>query len=247
MHSSFPIDNNSSNIENGVMTANLSLNSDPCEICPVSGETAREDRFNYLTHLIGLFLSLVGGAVLFWESLSGDIWNVVSCTAYIVTLIGLYTASTFYHRCRHAYRKKAWKIADHACIYLLIAGSSTPFTLGPLRDSFGWHIFFVVWGIAALGIIFKLVAIDRFKRLSLCSYLLLGWLIAFCFPALAEVLSLSSLIWLIAGGVAYTLGTLFYAWESLPFSHAIWHLFVLTGSSCHYFSILGLVQSYAIP
>lgn len=216
------------------------------EVCPVSGETPAEDRINYITHLVGFILSLVGGAILFWASLSCDAWSIVSCTAYTITLISLYAASTFYHRCTHAVRKKTWKIADHICIYLLIAGSYTPFTLGPLRHSYGWELFFIVWSITLLGIVFKIVAIDRFKRLSLFSYLLLGWLITFTFPALAEALSSHALLWLIAGGVAYTFGTIFYAWESLPYNHAIWHLFVLTGSSCHYFSILDLVRSSPI-
>ncbi len=226
-----------------IMTENVYLSPDTDQVCPVSGETRQEEQINYFTHLIGFFFSIIGGSILIWISFSGDIWNIFSCCVYSVALIGLYAASTFYHRCDLVFRKKTWQIVDHASIYLLIAGSYTPYTLGPLRDINGWVLFFVVWGIAICGIAFKIVAINRFKRLSLLSYLFMGWLITFSFPALQENLSSSAMMWLIMGGLSYTFGTLFYAWEALPFSHAIWHLFVLGGSCCHYCSILDLAQN----
>ncbi len=219
------------------------ISRDRGAICPISGETIHEERINYLTHLLGLVLSFIGGIILFWSSLSGDdVIGIISCCAYVVTLIGLYAASTFYHRCKTPCRKRTWKIADHSFIYLLIAGSYTPFALGPLRNLNGLNMFVLVWVITALGITFKIFAIDRFKRISLISYLGLGWLIAFSLPALSEAIPSSTLTWLIIGGLAYTFGTVFYAWKSLLYSHAIWHIFVLTGSSCHYYSILSLLQ-----
>jgi len=223
-------------------TAISRFNTESPWICPVSGETREEERLNYLTHLLGLFLSLIGGGILFWACLSGDVWRIISSCAYIITLIGLYAASSFYHWCDLHLRKKTLRIVDHSCIYLFIAGSYTPFTLGPLRDSHGWELFFVVWGIAIFGVVFKIIAVDRFKALSLCSYLLMGWLVTFSFPTLFNELSSSALMWFIAGGLSYTFGTIFFAWESLRFSHAIWHLFVLSGSFCHYFAILDITQ-----
>jgi hemolysin III len=222
------------------MTDDIYFTTENSKVCPISGETSEEERINYFTHLIGLFLSLIGGGILVWAGLSGDIWNITSCCVYIVTLVASYAASSCYHRCDFVLRKKALKIVDHSCIYLFIAGTYTPFTLGPLRNFHGWELFFIVWGIAIFGIVFKIVAIDRFNGLSLFSYLLMGWLVTFSFPTLVEELSLSTLLWLISGGLAYTFGTLFYIWETLPFNHAIWHLFVLGGSFCHYCAIWDL-------
>ena len=223
------------------MSENVYHNIDQDQVCPVSGETRQEEQWNYFTHLIGLLLSVVGSGILLWSSLSSDFWNLISCCVYSFALIVLYSASTFYHRCEFVFRKKTWKIVDHSSIYLFIAGCYTPFTLGPLRSHNGWFLFFVVWGIALCGILFKLVAINRFKVFSLLSYLLMGWLIVFSLPTLMELLSPTAFAYMIFGGLAYTLGTLFYAWEALPFSHAIWHLFVLVGSFFHYCAILTLI------
>ncbi len=225
------------------MSERSCVNANISTICPISGETLQEERLNYWTHCIGFILSLIGGSILFWISPNKDIWNIVSCYTYGITLIGLYAASTIYHRCSHIPYKKVWKIVDHSCIYLFIAGSYTPFTLGPLRDSYGWALFGIVWGIAISGIVFKICAINSFKRISLFSYLIMGWLILFSFPTLISHISSLSLVWLIIGGTSYSLGTIFYAWKSLPFSHAIWHLFVMGGSISHYFSILDFVRA----
>jgi hemolysin III len=127
---------------------------------------------------------------------------------------------------------------DHSAIYLLIAGTYTPFTLVLLRGSWGWSLFGVIWGLALSGILFKIFFINRFNVLSTLIYLLMGWLIIIAFQPLMHHIPVKGLYWLLAGGIAYSAGTVFYLWEKLPFHHAIWHLFVLAGSVCHYFAVL---------
>lgn len=221
----------------------LPLNNNS-SICPISGQTPKEEKLNFLTHFFGFILSLIGAVFLFWSYLCGDFWHMVSCCIYLCSLIGLYAASSFYHKCSAQERKKILKIFDHSLIYLFIAGTYTPFSLGPLRASHGWELFFILWGIAFIGVIFKIVAVNKFQILSLCSYLIMGWLVTFSFPTLIYEISSFSLIWLVIGGLSYTIGTLFFVWESLPYSHAIWHLFVLIGSLSHYLAIFNLTQSF---
>lgn len=209
--------------------------------CPISGESPQEERINCITHLVGIFLSVIGSIVLLGYCLySQNTLHLISCLIYSLTLIALYSASSYYHSCIHPSTKQTLKIVDHVCIYLLIAGTYTPFTLGPLRDLGGWTLLLLVWSIAIVGIIFTIFAIDRFKWFSLASYLGMGWLILMHIFDLQRELSFTSLVWLVAGGILYSLGTLFYVWEKLSFNHAIWHLFVLGGSVCHYFSIFYL-------
>lgn len=213
-------------------------------ICPISGETPKEERANYFTHLTGLYLSLVGIVILILACIwSDNPIHLISCSIYGFTLILLYGASTYYHSCKLTSKKYVLKIVDHACIYLLIAGTYTPFTLGPLKESGGLLLLCLVWGIAAVGILLKIIAINRFELLSVIAYLVMGWLVVYNFSTLFQELSLSALIWLIAGGVTYSLGTIFFLWDNLSFNHAIWHVFVLVGSLCHYFSILNFIQN----
>lgn len=208
-------------------------------ICPVSGETFQEERVNQRTHLIGLLLSIVGLPFLVvYSSLYGDTWHIVSYAIYGITLVLLYIASTSYHGCKTIHRKSTLRIIDHACIYLLIAGSYTPFTLGPLRDSNGLILLSIEWGIAVVGILFKIFAFSRFQIVSLVSYLVMGWLVVFSWPALMANMSWPAISLVATGGAFYTLGTIFFVWESLRFNHAIWHLFVLSGSACHYCAVL---------
>lgn len=212
------------------------------DICPISGESTQEERINTLTHFIGLILSVIGSFFLLGLCfLSDNHFHWISCSIYCITLISLYFASTYYHSCKFLEKKHLLKIVDHICIYLLIAGTYTPFTLGPLQNSGGWLLLTLVWGIALLGIFFKIFAVNRFKIFSTISYLVMGWLIVTHLPELQRELSSTSLIWLIAGGMMYSAGTIFYLWEKLSYNHGIWHLFVLGGSSCHYFSILSII------
>lgn len=211
--------------------------------CPVSGETAKEEQINHWTHVIGLVLSVIGFPVLIiYSALHGDFWDVVSFSIYGFTLVLLYIVSAFYHGCMTLERKGKLRIIDHVCIYLLIAGSYTPFTLGPLRDTDGWILLTIEWSIAVVGILFKVFAFNRFQTLSLIAYLVMGWLIVFSWPALTEKISLSSITLLTMGGISYSLGILFFLWRSLPFNHAIWHLFVMGGSFSHYCAVMLLIS-----
>lgn len=213
-------------------------------VCPVSGESAEEERINFLTHLAGLALSFVG-----WVVLLGLAWRqdnpllTASCWIYGASLVLCYAASTIYHVSVAVPMKRWLRIIDHSCIFLLIAGTYTPFALGPLFEISGITLLLVEWGIALAGICFKVWHIDRFRVLSVVAYLVMGWLVMFHMPELYETLSSSAMGWLVAGGAFYSLGTLFYLWESLPFNHGIWHVFVLGGSVCHYVSVLNVVSS----
>lgn len=212
------------------------------EICPISGETHEEERINYWTHLIGFILSLIGAIVLLISTFFyRDIWFIASCAVYGVTLVILYGASTFYHGCKKIHNKRILRIVDHSCIYLFIAGCYTPFTLGPLRNNGGVDLFFLVWGIATIGILMKIFAFNRFQLASLFAYLAMGWLVMFSFSTFMQTISMTSIIFLILGGLSYSLGTIFFMWEKLPYNHAIWHLFVLGGSVFHYMSIFDIV------
>jgi hemolysin III len=198
----------------------------------------REELFNALTHGVGAFASAAAGAVLITlAALWGDGWQLASAIVFVVTLILLYIASTLYHAARHERLKERLKVLDHCAIFLLIAGTYTPFTLLGLRDSWGWTLFAVIWVLAVLGVVFKLFFTGRFPRLSTMMYIAMGWLIVIAFGPMMEELSTSTIVWLLAGGVAYTLGTLFYHRDSLPYSHAIWHMFVLAGSSFHFVAV----------
>lgn len=209
------------------------------KICPISGESLKEELLNHRTHLIGLLLSLIGFPFLIFHSSSkGDAWQIAGYAIYGITLILLFLASTYYHGCKTLHRKGTLRIVDHACIYLLIAGSYTPFTLGPLRESSGWALLWIEWSIAIAGILFKIFMINRFQIFSTISYLLMGWLVVVSWGTLTAALSPMAIGLLCFGGLCYTLGAVFFVWESLPFNHGIWHVFVLGGSISHYFTVL---------
>ncbi len=201
--------------------------------------TRGEEIANSLTHGVGAALSVAGlTALLVLAFLYGDGWRIASFSIYGSTLIILYLASTLYHSFQHPRAKKIFRIVDHISIYLLIAGTYTPFMLISLKGPWGWSLFGVIWGLALLGMISKIFFIQRFRRLSLALYILMGWL---CIIALREMLlhiPPGGLAWLAAGGICYTVGVVFYVWHKLPYNHAIWHLFVMAGSMCHYFAIL---------
>ena len=197
-----------------------------------------EELANAITHGAGALLSIAGLVLMVVSaSLYGNAWHIVSVSIFGVCLVLLYTASTLYHSFRPGRAKHVFKIMDHAAIYLLIAGTYTPFTLTLLRGSWGWSLFGIIWGLCAAGIVFKVFFIKRFNVLSTILYLLMGWLIVIAGKPLVENVPAEGLYWLLAGGVAYSLGTVFYLWEKLPFHHAVWHLFVLGGSVCHFFDV----------
>jgi hemolysin III len=201
--------------------------------------SAGEELASAITHGLGALLSIAGLVLLVvFASLEGNAWHIVSFSIFGTCLVLLYTASTLYHSFRSARVKHVFRIMDHAAIYLLIAGTYTPFTLTLLRGGWGWSLFGVIWGLCIAGIVFKVFFIKRFNVLSTIVYLLMGWMIVVAAKPLLEHLPAGGLYWLLAGGVAYSLGTVFYLWEKLPFHHAVWHLFVLTGSICHFFAVL---------
>jgi hemolysin III len=198
-----------------------------------------EELANSLTHGVGLALSIAGFLVLvILAAMRGSAWRIVSCAVYGSTLICLYTASTLYHSTRSRRLKRILKVCDHSAIYLLIAGTYTPFLLVNLRGSWGWSLFAVIWGLAMAGILFKVWFVEHFSVLSTVVYLLMGWLALVAVKPMLLSVPHSGLLWLLVGGVLYTVGVVFYAWKKIPYNHAIWHGFVLVGSTCHYFAVL---------
>jgi len=201
-----------------------------------------EEIANAITHGIGLLLSIAGFVVLLvLAALRGTAWHIVACSIYGATLICLYTASTLYHAVISPRVKRALRIFDHSAIYLLIAGTYTPFLLVSLRGPWGWSLFGVIWGLALAGVLFKFWFVERFAILSTAVYIAMGWLVVIAAKPVITHLSLTAIIWLLAGGLAYTGGVVFFAAKRIPYSHAIWHLFVLAGSICHYFAVLSTV------
>lgn len=194
----------------------------------------REELANIWTHGLGIVASLAIGTLLIVRaSLSGTVWQIVGVSVFTASLIALYAASTLYHAARTPAARARLKIVDHAAIYVLIAGTYTPFTVGELRGGWGWSLFGVIWGLAACGVVFKLFLTGRFRRVSTAIYIAMGWLVLIAAGPMVQRLGPETLAWLLAGGLAYTGGTVFYHSRRLPYAHAVWHLFVLTGSLCH--------------
>jgi hemolysin III len=201
-----------------------------------------EEIANAITHGIGLLLSMAGFVVLLvLATLRGTAWHIVACSIYGATLICLYAASTLYHAVICPRAKRALRIFDHSAIYLLIAGTYTPFLLVSLRGPWGWSLFGVIWGLTLAGLLFKFWFVERFLILSTAVYIAMGWLVVIAAKPVITHLSLTAIIWLLSGGLAYTGGVIFFAAKRIPYSHAIWHLFVLAGSFCHYFAVLSTV------
>lgn len=205
------------------------------------GEFSRlEEWLHSVSHGVGAALSLVGMVLLIaLASLAADVdpWKVVGVSLYGLSLITLYTASTLYHGFRGPRLKRRFQTLDHCAIYLLIAGTYTPFLLVNLRGPMGWSLFGVIWGLAAGGIALRLIWPLRFPVLRVVVYLVMGWLILFAAQDIATRLSPAGFWLLVAGGITYTVGVLFYAVRAIPFNHAIWHLFVIGGSVCHFLAV----------
>ena len=195
------------------------------------------EKFNAWTHLAGGVLALIGTVwLLILAAMDGDVAKIVSVAIYGFTLVLLYSTSTVYHSVRGRAKAVMQKL-DHLSIYLLIAGSYTPFCLVTLRGAWGWWLFGIIWALAAAGIVFKLFFTGRFKVVSTLIYVAMGWLVVVATGPLRAELPGSTLAWLVAGGLAYTAGTLFYL-ARFRFAHAVWHGFVLAGSVCHFAAVL---------
>ena len=209
-----------------------------------SAASASEELANSLTHGFGLVLSVVGAPVLILAAIvTSDPWRIVASSIYAATLVMLYAASTLYHSVRSVPLKDAMQRVDHAAIYLLIAGTYTPFTLISLRGTWGWTLFGVVWGLAVLGVILKGTYGARLPSLSTWIYLAMGWIIVIALRPLSQHVAPAGMWWLALGGALYTGGVVFYVWERIRYSHAVWHLFVLGGSMAHFIAVLW----YAVP
>jgi hemolysin III len=197
------------------------------------------ERFNAITHAVGALLAAVSGALLIAvASTGGDPWKIVSFSVYAAMLLTLYLTSSMYHSVRGSAKDLLRKM-DHCAIYLLIAGSYTPFTLVTLRGALGWWLFGVVWALALFGVVQEIWYAKGARTLSLVIYVMMGWLAIICVKPLIAALGWQGFSWLAAGGLFYTIGIAFYASDhKVRHGHGIWHLFVLGGSVCHYIAIL---------
>lgn len=201
--------------------------------------TRGEEIANSITHGVGALLAISGLAVLTTlAALRGNAWHIVGCSIFGASLVLLYTASTLYHGIRHTRAKKILRAFDHSAIFLLIAGTYTPFTLVNMRGPWGWSLFGVIWGLAALGIALQMGVLRRGAAASVLLYVGMGWTIMIAIKPLLDSVTAGGLLLLLTGGVAYTSGIAFYAWRRLPYHHAVWHGFVLMGSASHFFAVL---------
>ena len=210
-------------------------------------ELSVEEFANTITHGFGLVLSLVGFAVLLGLAISrGGAMLIASCIVYGISLVTLYAASTVYHGTTSLELKRKLQIVDHCCIYLLIAGSYTPFGLVIIGGSLGQYLLILIWVFAAVGIAAKLILRDRYPAVSVVSYLIMGWLGVFAVQPLLAALGVIPIALAVAGGLAYSLGVIFFAWHRIPHNHAIFHIFVLTGSVLHYLAVVLYVVPFVI-
>lgn len=211
---------------------------------PHKNQTLIEEIINSATHGMGALLGIAALVIMtVMAAEQSSALKVVSSVIFGSSLILMYSASAIYHAVTSKRLKYIFKVMDHSSIYLLIAGSYTPIVLVILRGGWGWSLFGVIWGFAILGLIFKLFATGKFEIVSTLAYVCMGWLAIIAIKPLYDALPAGGIFWLFGGGLCYTLGVIFYAWDRLRFGHAIWHLFVLVGSICHFFLIL----FYVIP
>ncbi|MEL7187818.1 MAG: hemolysin III family protein [Pseudomonadota bacterium] len=191
------------------------------------------------THGAGVILSIAGLTWMLFVTIdTGDPWRIVASAIYGATLLGLFLASTLYHGLYVSRHREVFKLIDHCAIYLLIAGTYTPFFLVAMRSNTGWWLFGTIWALATAGIVKKLLFRHRFPKIALASYLAMGWLIVIAAPQMAAAIGPDGMAWVVAGGIAYSVGALFYAVERIPYNHAVWHLFVLAGGICHFLAII---------
>ncbi|KHD35960.1 hemolysin D [Clostridium acetobutylicum] len=204
--------------------------------------TKGEEIANAITHLVGAALAIAAIVILVvFAARNGNAWYVVSYSIYGACLFILYLFSTLYHSIFNKRAKKVFRIFDHASIYILIAGTYTPFSLTVLRHHGGWIIFSVVWIAAIIGITLKVFFCGKFEKLSTLLYVIMGWMIVIYFKTLLATMPFTGIVFLVAGGIVYTLGALLFLFDKIPYNHAIWHLFVMGGSVCHFFAVLYLL------
>ena len=201
--------------------------------------TSGEEIANSISHGAGLVLAIVATPILIIAaSRYGSVWNMVGVSVFAASMMLLYLASTLYHALTHGTAKRIFRMLDHSAIFLLIAGTYTPFTLGILRGPWGWTLFGLVWSLAIIGLTMKAVFGHRFAWLSVVLYLTMGWLVVIAAPEVMHRVPLSGLAWILAGGIAYTGGMGFYAAHRVRYAHFAWHLFVIAGTACHFFAVL---------
>ena len=211
-------------------------------------QTFNEEIANSAIHCIGIVLSVA--ALVFLVTLAGikgNTWQVVSFSIYGSTLIVLYLSSTLYHGFNLPRFKHIFQLADHSAIFLLIAGTYTPFTLVSLRGPWGWTLFGLIWGLAIIGIVLTVLFLGRFRLLFTMLYLGMGWLVIIALKPLLNAIPLGGILWIAGGGAFYSLGVIFYLQKNLRYGHAVWHLFVLAGSICHFFGILFYISPISQP
>ncbi len=200
-----------------------------------------EERANSITHGVGLVMSLIGAVVLTLRAFdTGDPLRIATYPVFGVTMVLLYTASTLYHSQKSELSKARLKIFDHISIFYLIAGTYTPITVVGMGGPWGWTIFGVAWALALAGTVFKLFFTGRFPIVSTSIYLAMGWIVVLAVVPLLRSVPADTLLWLLGGGLFYTVGVVFYAWRRLPFGHAVWHLFVLAGTASHFVAVMSL-------
>jgi hemolysin III len=199
---------------------------------------SKEEKINVFTHALGLLLSILALVLLVvYSSVYGTVWHITSFAIFGASLIVLYSASTFYHYSKNPKLRNKLNILDHSAIYVLIAGTYTPFTLVVLEGWIGWTIFGVSWGLAIIGITLKLFFTGKYDKISTIAYVLMGWVVVFAIKPLIENFPLEGLLWLLAGGIFYTIGAVLYSFQKLNYNHAIFHVFVLFGSFCHFMAV----------
>ncbi len=224
------------------MLTGMSMNGKPSEYSVV------EEMLHSGTHAAGALLSVLGLSWMLYLSISAaDPWRIVASSIYGFSLIALFVASTVYHGLHASRHRDIFKLLDHCAIYVLIAGSYTPFLLVAMRTNTGWWLFGTVWALATAGIIKKLWFRHRYPKIALASYLAMGWLIVIAAPQLADAIGTNGMAWLLAGGLCYSVGAIFYVAEAIPFNHTVWHVFVLGGGTCHYLGVVWYVLPVSVP
>jgi hemolysin III len=206
-----------------------------------------EEIAHSIIHGIGAILAIAGLVILIVNTTAcGSARHIVSCSIFGATLVLLYSASTLYHGIQHPKAKKVLRVIDHSSIYLLIAGTYTPFTLINMQGTWGWSLFGVIWLAALLGIVLQFSPLRRFSSIRLILYVAMGWAALVAIKPLSASVPMSALILIVAGGLSYTVGIVFYLWHRLPYHHAIWHVFVLSGSALHYIAVLLSMKPHAV-